>query len=270
MADVTISQLSQITPNNGALLPISQGGVTYSVAPSALLINSGNVGIGTSSPLYKLDIRDNSNVAGINVEGTQDNVAIRLNNNQTGGRSYRIISTALGSGYGAGSLAFEDSLGVKMIINSSGAVTKPNQPAFAIQAVQRQYNYNTSNWSKITGLSAINQNNINANSSFDFVNSRYIAPVGGIYHISGMLRLDPSPSSWLYIVPHINGVGYYETTGALPSLNVVYPPTGFAATNLSMLIKLNTNDILEFYFGASNNNTYTIYPQTCFYGYLLG
>ena len=34
MADVTISQLTQGTPNNAALLPYSQGGNTLCVAPS--------------------------------------------------------------------------------------------------------------------------------------------------------------------------------------------------------------------------------------------
>ena len=67
MADVTISQLTQGTPNNDALLPYSQGGNTLAVAPSALLINActqnpsstnlGNgVGINSSSARVPLEV----------------------------------------------------------------------------------------------------------------------------------------------------------------------------------------------------------------------
>lgn len=50
MADVTISSLPKGTPSNSALLPYSQAGQTLSVAPSALLQNTGNIGIGTTTP----------------------------------------------------------------------------------------------------------------------------------------------------------------------------------------------------------------------------
>jgi hypothetical protein len=56
MADVTISQLTQGTPANTALLPYTQDNVTYSVAPSALLQDVGSIGIGTSSPKATFDI----------------------------------------------------------------------------------------------------------------------------------------------------------------------------------------------------------------------
>jgi hypothetical protein len=56
MADTTISALTRATPSNAALLPYSQNGVTYSVAPSALLQDVGDIGIGARSPISKLTI----------------------------------------------------------------------------------------------------------------------------------------------------------------------------------------------------------------------
>jgi hypothetical protein len=56
MADVTISSLTPGTPNSSASIPYSDGGVTYQVAPSAVLTNAGNIGIGTATPSSKLHV----------------------------------------------------------------------------------------------------------------------------------------------------------------------------------------------------------------------
>jgi hypothetical protein len=94
------------------------------VPVSALFQGVGNIGIGTTSPSYLLDLRQNNNGALVNIEGSSDNIAIRLKNNQTGGREYRIISTAQGSGYGTGALALEDQISgsARMVINNAGNV----------------------------------------------------------------------------------------------------------------------------------------------------
>jgi len=44
MADVTISQLSQATPSSLAVLPFSQGGVTYSTSPSSVIVGGSESG----------------------------------------------------------------------------------------------------------------------------------------------------------------------------------------------------------------------------------
>ncbi len=85
MADVTISQLTQGTPNNAALLPYSQGGNTLCVAPSAILQNTGNVGIGTSSPTAKLHISQSVASTSLVIEGIENPIeAYRYTNNADG------------------------------------------------------------------------------------------------------------------------------------------------------------------------------------------
>jgi hypothetical protein len=77
MADVTISELTQGTPSNAALLLYSQGGNTLSVAPSALLQNAGNIGIGTTAPSQKLDIYGSGVVRGTMFIGDGSESSIR-------------------------------------------------------------------------------------------------------------------------------------------------------------------------------------------------
>ena len=86
--------------------------------------SSGNVGIGTASPSYKLQVTGNTNDALISASGSGDNIGLRVSNTQTGGGTYRILAPATGSGYPVGGLVFEDqAVGARMVIDSSGGVT---------------------------------------------------------------------------------------------------------------------------------------------------
>jgi len=162
MADVTISQLTPGTPSGNALLPYSTGSNTLGVPVSAIFQNAGNIGIGTTSPSYLLDLRQNNNEALINIEGSSDNIAIRLRNNQIGGREYRIISTAQGSGYGTGALAFEDNTlgGARMVINNTGNVGIGTINPTAKLHVNGDVRSTTTTkaWVSFNGQGAVNQN----------------------------------------------------------------------------------------------------------------
>ena len=97
---------------------------TGSPFPIALNPLGGNVGIGAASPSYKLQVTDNTNDALISASGAADNIGLRVSNTQTGGRTYRILAPATGSGYSVGGLVFEDQgVGARMAIDSSGGVT---------------------------------------------------------------------------------------------------------------------------------------------------
>ena len=56
MADVTIDALPVGSPSSTASIPFSDGGVTKKVNPTNILVNAGNVGIGTAIPTAKLDV----------------------------------------------------------------------------------------------------------------------------------------------------------------------------------------------------------------------
>ncbi len=129
MADVTISQLTQGTPNNGALLPYSQGGTTLSVAPSALLQNVGNVGIGTSTPNGTLAVVNNSgNGIILQSSASSPNTSIILitNYNNTG-RVALAASSDVTTRPGMSLITGDTE---RLIISKDGYVTKPYQPGF--------------------------------------------------------------------------------------------------------------------------------------------
>jgi hypothetical protein len=73
MADVTISSLTQGIPAGSDILPYSTGSSTLGVPVSAIFQNTNRVGIGTSSPIYPIEIVDN-NLPYIVLRGSNSNV----------------------------------------------------------------------------------------------------------------------------------------------------------------------------------------------------
>jgi hypothetical protein len=115
----------------GKIYLTSPNEVNFQIAgvTKATLDASGNVGIGTTSPSYKLDvnggiIRVTSAIDNDSIIATSatNNTALSLINTATSGSTWKVISTGGTSGYGTGALAFERASSLKMVIDSSGNV----------------------------------------------------------------------------------------------------------------------------------------------------
>jgi len=188
-----------------------------------------------------------------------------------------ISSLPLGTPSGSAVLPFSSGSSTSQVslssLYSNTIQTKPVQPAFAVKPLSIT-TYSFSNNLKKLNLDGVifNQGNY-----WDTVNQKFIAPVGGIYSFSGMIRVDPAPTN-AYIYPwiSINGVGYYTKTqlspgsqGALPGLT--YSSNGtFLPANWHQLIKLDKNDAIELYIYVPAVGSYSVIDQSVFYGYLLG
>ena len=130
-------------------------------------------------------------------------------------------------------------------IDSSGRVTKPNQPSFYAYRASSNYTTTASGFQKalLTGT------RWNTGSHFDTTNNRFTAPIEGVYHFDGGVNRYYMPvGTFFRVALYVNGslyifghVDYVSTTSDLKYC-------------VSSTIKLNANDYVELW---SYTNTTT-------------
>ena len=112
-----------ISPFNGSFGSI-EAFTTGNTAKLPLCLNAygGNVGIGTTSPNYRLDVKSTSDFA-LRLQSTSvDGSVIRFENTASGGRTFNVGSTATGSGAGVGYSIYDTAGGSRLLIDANGNV----------------------------------------------------------------------------------------------------------------------------------------------------
>ena len=257
MADVTISQLTQGTPNGNHLLPYSTGSNTLSVPVSAMFQNTNsriciNLGTAVIQPSPGLQI-NNGSIFISNTGGNQ--VAI------SDGPQRWDLDVDVGEAHALRIRNMTSPTGVSstmLTIATAGYVTTPFQPAFHVANQTAQ---------SITSNTILQFNATSTNASRVFnqggyyANNRFTAPVDGVYQFSVNVLMNPvTVGSYWGVGVVLNSSDTIDFSYAAGKVQ--------QGLNLSATIKLAANDYIEV--RSSTDGTINIDNSGTFSGHLVG
>ena len=154
-----------------------------------------------------------------------------------------------------------------LVIDSSGRVTQPAKPAFRAEKRASNQTY-SGGQPKVT----FEHETFDIGSNYDTSNSRFVAPVSGVYFFQSILRFvgDNNTLDYGKVMLFING----SINSDLFQYNVRTDYMQNSHVNGSCLVQLNANDYAEINVEMSGNNpvihAHSGGARTYFTGFLVG
>jgi hypothetical protein len=192
---------------------------------------SGNVGIGTSSPVHKLDVRGNMRL-GDGVTAEQDIQFV------ASGGNWQVGVNNSGPSSANRFYIYQDATATySLIVDSGNRVLAPANPAFLA--------YLSANTAVSSGVRAIllDAKEFDIGSNFNTANGRFTAPVAGTYQFNAIVAINTTATSIVYISAEIrkNGSRYLNGGwGSKADTTVAY-----ANNTASFTVYLSAGDYIE-------------------------
>ena len=217
--------------------------------------NSGNVGIGTSSPSYAIDtLSSGAIVAQFKRDASGGGSGgIRFGNNDKQFTLY---------GDNSNGLTIYDGSTERMRIDSSGRVAMPYQPAFSVGGSSNTY---------ITQSPILfNTIELNRNNVYNSSTGEFTAPVSGAYKFDAHIycRCTTGQTAFPRIQKSTNG-GSSWTNFSYAFLADQASGQVDTTLNINVIMNLNANDLVRVIFGGTGDY-YHGNEETRFSGFLIG
>ena len=256
----------------------TRGVDTNSEPSERLRVNStGNVGIGTNviTDVRRLQVHADNSVVKISSTGaaaghyaqlefkcgSQDSAWIWNNPPQQsshgGPGNLAFYQSASGAGYRFYTLGSN----TRFDIDSSGNITKPNNPAFGVWK-------NVSNWNIAANtIFDFDQAQVNRGGHYNTSNYRFTAPVSGIYQVNFHTIIYGANQSNASVAMKVNGSNV--SPGGLIHWSTYFSGSVWHNVSFSRVIYLTANDYLEIWNGSVAANYHG--GAWCYWsGYLAG
>jgi len=225
------------------------------------ITSTGNVGIGTSSPTYKIESSGSSNTLKL-VNGTTYDLRFVEQNSLSNIYSYGSLDLSINTRY-SNNIRFKTNDTERMRIDSAGHVTMPYQSAFQARPTSIITNIATET------VIAMSNEIFDQNSDYNTSTYTFTAPVTGKYQFNVAIRIDSvdSDSNWQRITLDTSNHTYGNSIIDLDGLSADPVHWGIS---YSVLADMDAGDTALIRWWQSGGSTQAdIDPSSYFSGYLV-